>query len=201
MSDLSSQTIYRGGFADPVFGSQAVFRRLMDAMASPGSIVDLGDAILPPTPLSPAAGAILAALADYDTPVWFEASNMSDAAAWLAFHTGAKASAEAVDATFAVLVPGSAAARWSRFAVGTPSYPDRSATLLLPVEDLRTGPSFELKGPGIETAVRIAPSGLPNGFAGAMTENRARFPLGFDLLLVCGREVLALPRTTRITEI
>jgi alpha-D-ribose 1-methylphosphonate 5-triphosphate synthase subunit PhnH len=201
MPDLATDVIYRGGFTNPVFGSQAVFRHLMDAMASPGSILDLGDTILPPAPLTPAAGAILAALADYDTPVWFEAKEVSDAAAWLAFHAGARRADSSGDAIFAVLNQGSPTHGWSNFAVGTASYPDRSATLLLPVADLRNGPVFELKGPGIETVTHMAPLGLPDGFAAVMADNRARFPLGFDLLLVCGSEVLALPRTTRITEI
>jgi alpha-D-ribose 1-methylphosphonate 5-triphosphate synthase subunit PhnH len=33
-----------------------------------------------------------------------------------------------------------------------------------------------------------------------MAANRAAFPLGFDLVLVCGGDVAALPRTTRIAE-
>jgi alpha-D-ribose 1-methylphosphonate 5-triphosphate synthase subunit PhnH len=33
-----------------------------------------------------------------------------------------------------------------------------------------------------------------------MALNVARFPLGFDLLLICGSELLALPRTTRLVE-
>lgn len=200
MDDLSTQVIYRGGFADPVFGSQAVFRRLMDAMASPGCIADLGDSIQPPAPLAPAAGAILAALADYDTPVWFEAADAADAVAWLAFHAGARSVVNPAEATFAVLDHGSSVAGWSRFAIGTSSYPDRSATLLLPVKDLRSGLRLALKGPGIEDVEYIAPAGLPEGFLAARIESRALFPMGLDLLLVCGREVLALPRTTRIME-
>jgi alpha-D-ribose 1-methylphosphonate 5-triphosphate synthase subunit PhnH len=33
-----------------------------------------------------------------------------------------------------------------------------------------------------------------------MAINAARFPLGFDLLMTCGSELLALPRTTRPVE-
>lgn len=194
-------TVFEGGFANPVFGSQAVFRKVMDAMAHPGRIVDLGEPAHAPAPLGAAASAVLATLADYDTPVWFEAEDVSDAASWLSFQTGAPVTDDPGAASFAVLSAQSAVDTWPRFAVGTSSYPDRSATLLLPVQSLPGGHALRLTGPGIETASAIAPAGLPAGFSAAMARNAALFPLGFDLLLVCGGELLALPRTTRITEV
>ena len=91
-------------------------------------------------------------------------------------------------------------AAWTRFALGTPDYPDRSATLLLPVLSLTNGAPLALTGPGIETDRTIAPAGLPAGFLPVMAQNHAGFPLGFDLVLVAGEDALALPRTTRIRE-
>ncbi|PYE34904.1 alpha-D-ribose 1-methylphosphonate 5-triphosphate synthase subunit PhnH [Rhizobium sp. PP-WC-1G-195] len=194
-----SLTIVDGGFAEPVFGSQRAFRALMDAFARPGSLADLSDLAMPPAPMSPAAGAILLALADADTPVFFE-TDMLDAKAWVGLHTGAAATSDALSARFVLLAPDSDCTDWSRFAVGTAEYPDRSATLLLPIAALRGGQRLTLSGPGIETTTDIAPQGLPAGFADVMAANRAGFPLGFDLVLVSGDEALALPRTTRIQE-
>lgn len=188
-----------GGFAEPVFGSQRAFRALMDAFARPGSVADLSGLVLPPAPMSPAAGAVLLALADGDTPVFFE-TDMPDAKAWVAFHTGATATTEAQAARFVHLGETGDCTGWSRFAVGTAEYPDRSATLLLPLEALRGGRRLILSGPGIETTREIAPQGLGAGFLDVMAANRAGFPLGFDLILVSGGEALALPRTTRIQE-
>jgi alpha-D-ribose 1-methylphosphonate 5-triphosphate synthase subunit PhnH len=199
MSDHAS-TIFEGGFSDPVFTSQAVFRGVMDAMANPGRILDLGTPTQAPAPLESAASAVLATLADYDTPVWFEAANNADATQWLAFHTGAPITTNPADAAFAVLAPDSAVDRWSQFPVGTASYPDRSTTLLLPVDDFTSGAALTLKGPGIETTITVAPARLPQGFVSAMTANAALFPLGLDVILVCKSAILALPRTTRITE-
>jgi alpha-D-ribose 1-methylphosphonate 5-triphosphate synthase subunit PhnH len=72
--------------------------------------------------------------------------------------------------------------------------------LLLPVESLRDGTPLTIRGPGIETVAIIAPRGLPDGFTETIASNAARYPLGFDLLLICGSELLALPRTTRLVE-
>jgi alpha-D-ribose 1-methylphosphonate 5-triphosphate synthase subunit PhnH len=197
---MTGTTLLDGGFTAPVFQSQAAFRLVMDAMAHPGRIVDLGQPVQAPAPLEPAAAAFLATLADYDTAVWFEDSGADAAVSWLTFHTGASVANDPPLASFALLSKNSPVGGWLKFSMGTLSYPDRSATLLLPVESLRDGTPLTIRGPGIETAATIAPRGLPDGFTETMTINAARFPLGFDLLMICGSELLALPRTTRLVE-
>ncbi len=191
-----------GGFADPVFDAQAIFRALMGAFAEPGTIADLGERVTAPPGLVPAAAAILAALADGDTPVWMAApAGAGEAAArWLRFQTGAPVTSDAAAARFALIEAGDEPGGWGRFARGTPDYPDRSATLILPVRGFAGGAPLVLTGPGIAAERAVAPAGLPAGFGDAMARNRAGFPLGFDLVLVCGTAALALPRTTRIRE-
>ncbi|KXF75743.1 phosphonate C-P lyase system protein PhnH [Paramesorhizobium deserti] len=190
--------IFDGGFADPVFTSQAVFRAVMDASARPGTIADLGDVAQAPAPVPAATAAILLTLADFDTPVWFEGADSTAASQWLSFHTGAVTTPDAAAASFAVLEEGSDASTWSQFAQGTADYPDRSATLLLPLAGLEGGRSLTLSGPGIEGRAVIAPRGLPEDFIEVMQANRSCYPLGFDVVLVCGTQALALPRTVRI---
>lgn len=201
MTDTAAAAV-EGGFADPVFDAQAVFRALMGAFAEPGTVAELGSRVSAPPSLVPAAAAILAALADGDTPVWMAApqGDGEAAARWLRFQTGAPVTSDAAAARFAVLDRGDGPGRWDSFARGTPDYPDRSATLLLPVEAWTGGPPLVLTGPGIAAERAIAPIGLPAGFGDAMERNRAGFPLGFDLVLVCGTAALALPRTARIRE-
>ncbi len=191
-----------GGFADPVFDAQAIFRRLMRAFAEPGTVTALGGRVTAPASLVPAAAAILAALADGDTPVWLPDPTGADedAAQWLRFQTGAPLTTDAAVAGFAVLPQGHDPAAWTRFPLGTPAYPDRSATLLLAVRSLAGGAPLVLTGPGIETERRIRPVGLPAGFLAAMAANRSGFPLGFDLVLVAGTQALVLPRTTAMRE-
>ena len=201
MSAIATSAV-EGGLADPVFDAQAIFRALMGAFAEPGTIADVGARVSAPRPLVPAAAAILAALADGDTPVWMAdpPGDGEAAARWLRFQTGAPVTDEPARAAFALLPEGDDPAGWTRFPRGTPAYPDRAATLLLPVRSFAGGAALILTGPGIEAGRRIAPAGLPGGFLAAREANRALFPLGLDLVLVCGTAALALPRTTRLRE-
>ncbi|WP_185985325.1 phosphonate C-P lyase system protein PhnH [Aureimonas mangrovi] len=194
------QTAVVGGLEDPVFGSQAIFRQVMNAFAAPGTIADLGDLVQAPEGVVPAAAAVLAALADQDTPVWV-AQTGATVGAWVAFQTGAEVTDEPRHAVFALLPAGMTVDDWAEFPIGTAQYPDRGATLILPVEAFEGGSELQLTGPGIQTVRSIAPRGLPAGFVAARAADRERFPLGHDHLLVCGTRVMALPRTTRIQEV
>jgi len=191
-----------GGLKDPVFDSQAIFCAVMNAFAHPGAIADLGERATAPAPLMPAAAAFIAAMADFDTPVWLDETLRSAAGLreWISFQSGAPLTGRADAAAFAVLSDPDGLVEVDRFAVGTPAYPDRSATLIVQVEALDGGEPLTLAGPGIETEREIAPRGLPGGFLSIWSRNGALFPLGVDLLLVSGARAIALPRTTRIRE-
>jgi alpha-D-ribose 1-methylphosphonate 5-triphosphate synthase subunit PhnH len=191
-----------GGFADPVFDSQAVFSAIMNAFARPGTVADLGGRAAAPAPLMPAPAAFLAALADFDTAVWLDETlrNAPALREWMSFQTGAPLTGEAEAASFAVLADAAGLLEMERFAIGTPNYPDRSATLVVQVEALQGGAPLTLSGPGIETVATVAPRGLPDGFAALWARNNALFPLGVDLLLVAGTLAMALTRTTRVRE-
>jgi len=180
----------QGGFANPPHDAAHAFRAAMGAMARPGTIHTVAGA-LPPAPLSLAAGVLILTLCDPETPLFLAPSHdRPDLRDWITFHTGAPFAA-AADCTFAVgtwdaLLPLSA------YRIGTPEYPDRSATLIVEVPDLH-GPGTRLTGPGIRHTAHLH---LPEPTA--LAANAALFPLGFDLFLTCGAELAALPRSTRI---
>lgn len=196
--DMSLQTMIAPGFSDPVFQSQAAFRALMAALAEPGTIQDLGEAIAPPPGFEPATATALLALADYETPIWIPASlREAEAGAWLRFHCAAPLPSDPAEAGFAVILAGAEAPPLARFAIGDELFPDRSATVILQCEALEGGAAVTLSGPGIAGTRRIAPRGLRAGFWTEVAANAALYPLGIDLLLACGRRIIGLPRSTQ----
>jgi alpha-D-ribose 1-methylphosphonate 5-triphosphate synthase subunit PhnH len=189
-----------GGFAQPVFHAQSVFKLMMDAMARPGTIQTVSPDATPPAPLGIAAGAIALTLCDHDTPVWLSAGLVKSAVPqWLGFHTGAPVTSEKAEARFAVVESGASHSSFGLFASGTQEYPDRSTTLVIELSDLAGGRKLGLMGPGIKSVTDVAPLGLPDSFLRLWTENRALFPRGIDIVLTSGSRFLCLPRTTKIT--
>lgn len=193
-------TSIEGGFADVVFGAQSVFRAMMDGLARPGTVQSIASDAMPPSPLTPELGAVALTLCDHDTPVWLDLTlAASDAVrAWLAFHSGAPITDNTAEAQFALVTEASLLPDLAKFGQGTDEYPDRSTTVVLAVgEAVR---EVTLKGPGIKDRLDTALP-LPGGdFIDQWAENRERFPRGIDLLLVRDGTLVALPRTTRISE-
>lgn len=176
-----------GGFADPAIGAAHAFRAVLEAMSRPGTVQEVAGA-RPPAPLGAAAGAVALTLCDHDTPVWLAPSvDGQEVRDWFAFHTGAPLAGrgEAMFAfgTWAEMAP------VTDFAIGTPEYPDRSATLVVEVPEL--GTAHRLTGPGIKGQARLTVPDLA-----AFEMNRALFPLGWDCVLTCGSRIAGLPRTT-----
>ncbi|MFN5998086.1 MAG: phosphonate C-P lyase system protein PhnH [Paracoccaceae bacterium] len=182
-----------GGFTEAPIQSARAFREILEALARPGMIRRVSGAT-PPAPLSIAAGVALLVLADPTTRVHLAgAADCPAVRDWIAFHIGAPIS-KAEDADFAV-------GTWealhpvTRFRIGQPDYPDRSATLIVECDRLvNHGPA--LTGPGIETATWL---NLPE--TAAFRANRALFPLGFDTLFTAGDRIAGLPRSTRVEKI
>lgn len=178
-----------GGFADAALDTARAFRAIMGVMARPGEISQVTGAA-PPAPLSGAAGAVMLTLCDPDTPVFLAPScETHDVTAWMRFHTGAPLAApEAARFAFGT---------WDElralpFPVGTPEYPDRSATLVVELPELAAAGTV-LKGPGIRDRAALS---LPE--TEAFVANRRLFPLGLDHFFTCGERIAALPRSTEV---
>ncbi|RMA44262.1 phosphonate C-P lyase system protein PhnH [Rhodophyticola porphyridii] len=192
MSAPTQSDAMTGGFEAPAFDAAFAFRAVLQAMARPGRIETVSRAA-PPTPISAAAGAVILTLCDPETGVYLAPGHDTDAArAWITFHTGAPF----VRAEAAVFALGTwdALAPLSAYAIGTPEYPDRSATLIVECDGLYADGAV-LSGPGIRDRARL---NLPE--IAAFRANRARFPLGFDCIFTAGAQLAALPRSTQVTE-
>jgi alpha-D-ribose 1-methylphosphonate 5-triphosphate synthase subunit PhnH len=187
-------------FPDPVRGSQAVFRCVMDAMARPGTIVVPGGLADAPQPLGLAAAAVALTLIDYETPVWLDPAlaHSPEVAAWLRFHTGAPLTDDSRRAAFGFIADPLRMPRFEAFSQGSMEYPDRAATLVLQVERLSGDGGFWLSGPGIRGGRALNASPLPADFAARMRANRALFPRGLDIILASATMVVALPRSVHV---
>ncbi|WP_027235347.1 phosphonate C-P lyase system protein PhnH [Leisingera caerulea] len=182
---------YAGGFSNPPVDAAHAFRAAMNAMARPGQVQDITGAA-PPDGISVAAGSLLLTLCDPETGVYLAPGTDSGALrGWLAFHTGAPVVA-AEQADFA-LGSWEALMPLDRFRIGTPEYPDRSATLIVETPGF-AAPNVVLSGPGIKDKARMQ---LPE--LTAFQNNTALYPLGMDFFFTAGAQVAALPRSTRIT--
>jgi alpha-D-ribose 1-methylphosphonate 5-triphosphate synthase subunit PhnH len=144
--------------------------------------------------------AIALTLFDHDTPLWLDArmSESSDVTKWLKFHTGAPVVQDSSIAAFAMISDGVLLPTLERFALGTNEYPDRSTTVILQVESLDAGRSFELRGPGIDGVAMLQASIKPFDLFERLRMNEALFPRGIDVVLVADDAVVAIPRTTRV---
>jgi alpha-D-ribose 1-methylphosphonate 5-triphosphate synthase subunit PhnH len=170
----------------------------MTAMAQLGRIAAVDVGFAPPAPLNAAAAAVLLTLADFETKVWSDAGVDVSAAQFLRFHTGARLIDEPALADFAVISDARNAPALDVYPDGTPDYPDRSATIIVQVEDF--GADWRLTGPGIAGETRFSAAPLPEEFVAQWRDNHARFPQGVDIIFAGSGQIAALPRSTEIVE-
>lgn len=182
------------GFVDPPHESQRVFRGVLDAFSHPGRIVTVDDAPAPPGGLCCATAAFLLTLIDRDTPLWlapeFDTPEVCD---FVRFHTGAPIVGGRAEATFAVQAHDQPLL-FDSFNIGTDTYPDRSATLVIEVPVLGAGPVRTWRGPGIDGQASVAVAGLDHTFWLDWAANHGLFPCGVDVVFAAGSQLLALPR-------
>ncbi len=78
---------------------------------------------------------------------------------------------------------------------GTYLDPDLGATLVLGCA-FGEGRALTLSGPGLARALTVQVGGLPEGLWGLRAA--LAYPLGWDIVLVSGDQILGLPRTTAV---
>lgn len=182
-------------FSHPVADAQLAFRRILKAMSEPGVIVTL-----PPLPAwdsaSCAATAVLMTLVDGETPLYLDNALSSEVLlANLRFHTGAPVTTNK-EAPFALL-HGASDISLETFSAGSDLSPEKSTTVILEATALDGGTTLRLSGPGLKAPRAIAPQ-LPPSVLHYLSRRPHRFPQGIDLILACGENLMALPRTTHV---
>lgn len=159
--------------------SNAVFDAVMWALARPGHVRDLPDRGMEQ---------IVEALIDRECRVFCD----NDALGQVAQRAGAQmAEVDVADHLFVDVI---AAGVPERVRCGSDLHPDEGATLVVRA-DLSAGQQVRLSGPGVDGAVQVRIGGLPVDFWFRRAQ-MARYPMGFEMLLVDGARVLGVPRST-----
>lgn len=162
--------------------ANACFDALMWALSRPG---------LPRALPEAGAGQLIDALIDRECAVWAADDAL---AAHAARNGAAMVEVEKADHVFAGQITG--VGLLPRLRCGSDLYPDDGATLVLDAR-FGDGPHLRFTGPGVDGAVTVALSGLPDGFWAAR-DRALRYPMGFDMFLLDGAEVIGVPRSTKV---
>ncbi len=177
---------------DPIWmpdAQQIHFRLLLDAMARPGKCHSL--TIAPEE--GPAVLTVLATLLDAEV-LLADPHTLLRSDDW---HMLQVASAVVEQADY-VICDGSRAPNFTP-KLGTLPSPEQSATLILVVDELGQGDaSLRLTGPGIADTESLLIKGLDKQWLEMREDWVCSFPLGVDLILLDGRQITALPRTTKV---
>lgn len=206
LANSALRALARHGAAfEPVHDTQRTFRVLLEAMARPGTVMQLPVAA-DGAPVSPWLAAVLVTLVDQDVSLAVTAFDGSDALERFVRQRTAVGSAALDRAEFVVATATDLDPQlpW-QLCHGTLEYPNDGATLLLLTSSLAQTSAgggevseLSLSGPGVPPGHRLCLAGLPAALFAARTE-AAEYPCGIDLILVdpTGR-VAALPRSTVI---
>lgn len=164
--------------------TQATFTALMMALSYPGEAAPLTTADI---------GAIGETLLDLETTFF---TPDRDLAQRLGKTTARELPVERADYIFLPTLSDSSVPICKQARVGCMLYPDRSATLVIGCR-FGDGLTLKLTGPGIQTKKSIQVDGIPSEFF-EIRDASISYPLGWDLFLVDGAEVIGLPRTTQV---
>jgi alpha-D-ribose 1-methylphosphonate 5-triphosphate synthase subunit PhnH len=184
---------------EAVFDAQRSFRIVLNALAHPGRVHRIPSRSDSVPGLTPATVSICLCLLDQTTSLWLDPQlQATPAASFFRFHTGCKVTDKPGDAGFAIIGRAESFSTIPDFPLGTPDYPDRSATLIIEVDGLAEEDGIKLSGPGIETESQLNVKGLPDTFWPMARRNHLMFPMGVDFFLVAGNDVVGLPRSTKV---
>jgi alpha-D-ribose 1-methylphosphonate 5-triphosphate synthase subunit PhnH len=168
---------------------QLLFRGLLNAMSRPGSQSDIFSLLEE----GPVELAVLAVLVDAEVSL-ADPHQLLRENDWPLLQA-AKRSPDKADY---ILCNGNVAPDFSP-KLGTLTSPEQSATLIISVAELNEGSThLKLSGPGISGATTLSVDGLSLAWLQAREDWICDFPLGVDLILVAARQLVAIPRTTKV---
>ena len=190
---------FSGGFENAPAQCASVFRAVLMATARPGKEYEIPYKLRPPSLLSSTTAAVVLSLVDQDTPLWLApALTNRHVNSYLKFHTQAPLVEDQASSTFGVF-PSTQRPGLSDFSVGTIEYPDRSATLILQIDETAAPTTVCMEGPGIEHRLTLSLPGLDKDFWRFVQTNHQLYPRGLDFLFCLSDGIVACPRSSKVT--
>lgn len=165
---------------------QAAFRHLMNAFSYPGRVVSLADA---------GESALMLVLATLVDSACALADPLHALSGDELRRLGARSSS--TETADFVLTDGQRLLEVTP-RLGSLENPEQGATVVLRATAFGEGAQLHLAGPGIQHEQVLQVSGIDPAWWGQRAAWNGHFPLGVDLILVTEREVVVVPRTTRI---
>jgi alpha-D-ribose 1-methylphosphonate 5-triphosphate synthase subunit PhnH len=165
---------------------QTAFRQIMNCFAYPGRIAALETEAEHALPL------LLATLVDREVSLADPLKLLSDDE-----HRRLAARHASPEKAEFVVLPGQCPPDFQP-SLGSLENPEQAATLVLVADSLADGAALHLSGPGIPDVATTTVAGIDPDWWRKREQWNGGFPLGVDMIVVAGRQVLGLPRTTRI---
>lgn len=188
---------------DYVHDTQQVFRKLLNSMSRPGTIIDLDvqSCVEGNLPCSQAMWLSILTLLDSEVTFHLIPSDNAEMMERVTAYTLAKP-ASAEEADFIIVLHASEEAEvikaMGQCKIGSLPDPQISATWLIETEYLSEGTETLLIGPGIESEAMLN-TGISSVILEARNERVKEYPLGVDLIFTDIRgKAAAIPRTTAI---
>ncbi|MES2731001.1 MAG: phosphonate C-P lyase system protein PhnH [Bacteroidota bacterium] len=183
-----------------VFDSQKHFRLIMDSMARPGKLNQLnGVAIHPPKGLNKAAAFVGLALLNADVS-YYTSSNPEAVSDYFITNTDSQ-QRSATEADFLFLKGNDNPQALEEAKVGSLSYPETSAFIIIEVEEISKEPVsgavvLVLKGPGVKEEEVVFVKGIREELLTTIQDKNTEYPLGVDTILTDAHDnILCLPRS------
>jgi alpha-D-ribose 1-methylphosphonate 5-triphosphate synthase subunit PhnH len=162
--------------------ANAAFDAMLSATARPGQIETLPDSDF---------GPVIAALIDRECTFFASDELLIQQLS----ETGARFTSIG-EADFVFCRASELAALLPKVKIGSDLYPDDGATLIVSAR-LAKGDKLRLSGPGIKSHEDVALAGFERAVWDQRTK-QIRYPTGFDMLIVDGAQLMALPRSTKV---
>ncbi len=196
-SSKNNKKPHNQALKDPVFEEQNIFRKILNAMANPGTIEELKTTAMFSGKLNPASLAICLTLLDFETKLWIDKKYNVEMLNFLKLHCGTKIVQDSLKADFA-LITGEIPSL-DKFDKGSHSYPDKGITIIVQVNGIHRPGPLVLKGPGIQTTEKLNIKGPTPNFWREREKLGLIFPKGLDFLFTFEHQLVALPRSTKVS--